>query len=650
MLLLPGALVLRALAWPSPPAVALAASFALSLAVVTLSLALVFAVGSSILLAAAVILAVSVGAALLAILRSRGKPASSSQRRPLLVAVGMAIPYAGVVWWSAGAVRGDGPFHLARARKLAELDSLSALTTVSEFKDGGLHPGYAFPLWHGVDALVARIAGVDVGDAFVFLPAILVPLAFTLAFGAGSAVFRSHVAGLVFVGAQVAFFGLYWGTGAMAGTGFFETTSQPQAASLLLLTPAIVVLLLAFSAEGRWIFLVCFAAAGLSLTLVHPTYTAYVALVGAGFVLARVILVRGWDIFLTRATLALGVLLASLGCYFVVLLSLLAGADAWTPGAARADAIVRFGNAFTTVGDWVILSPDAIARAGAVVVAGLLAVPLAGFAARRLWAAFVLGGSLAVLVVLLTPPLFTTLADAFSISQARRLAQFLPIAYSVTGACVVLSRLRGPGVALAGGVGTVLVLVYPGEFTYVYGEGGPSWAVAVALLGGLAALVFGALTRPSGVDPSRWTAVIGVAFLLPVAVAGLAGLEGSRPRTTLTDGAVEALRSEISPGDVVFSDKRTAYVLAGFAPVYVNASAAGHVARTEKNRLRTRGEDTGRFFHAESLAHARRAAILEKYGAEWVFIDKRNRHPVEFLLTLRRVYEDRRYALYSVHP
>ena len=32
-------------------------------------------------------------------------------------------------------------------RELAELDSLS-LDAVSEFPDGGLHPGYAFPLWH----------------------------------------------------------------------------------------------------------------------------------------------------------------------------------------------------------------------------------------------------------------------------------------------------------------------------------------------------------------------------------------------------------------------------------------------------------------------------------------------------------------------
>ena len=47
---------------------------------------------------------------------------------------------------------------------------------------------------------------------------------------------------------------------------------------------------------------------------------------------------------------------------------------------------------------------------------------LAGFAARRRWAAYVVGGSLAVFAVMLIPFLFTSLADLVSISQARRAA------------------------------------------------------------------------------------------------------------------------------------------------------------------------------------------------------------------------------------
>src|SRR5207244_12585531 len=72
------------------------------------------------------------------------------------------------------------------------------------------------------------------------------------------------------------------------------------------------------------------------------------------------------------------------------------------------------------------LAPEFISRAGAVVVAALVLVPLAGLAARRRWAALVLGGSLAVLGLTLISGLFTHFSDAVSLSQARRTAGFVP--------------------------------------------------------------------------------------------------------------------------------------------------------------------------------------------------------------------------------
>ena len=62
-----------------------------------------------------------------------------------------------LLWHVEGPVTGDGPFHEARVRKLVALGNLH-LRTVDEFKDGGLHPGYAFPLWHGFLALVAWVS------------------------------------------------------------------------------------------------------------------------------------------------------------------------------------------------------------------------------------------------------------------------------------------------------------------------------------------------------------------------------------------------------------------------------------------------------------------------------------------------------------
>ena len=67
-----------------------------------------------------------------------------------------------LVWHVAGTLDGDALFHLARVRKLLAFADLH-LRTLDEFKDGGLHPGYAFPLWHLFLAFVARLSGVGRG-------------------------------------------------------------------------------------------------------------------------------------------------------------------------------------------------------------------------------------------------------------------------------------------------------------------------------------------------------------------------------------------------------------------------------------------------------------------------------------------------------
>jgi len=65
----------------------------------------------------------------------------------------LGLVFGVLLWHIAGPVGGDGLFHLARVRKLLDFGSLS-LRSVDEFRDGGLHPGYAFPLWHAWLALV----------------------------------------------------------------------------------------------------------------------------------------------------------------------------------------------------------------------------------------------------------------------------------------------------------------------------------------------------------------------------------------------------------------------------------------------------------------------------------------------------------------
>jgi hypothetical protein len=628
--------------------VAVAASFALSLAVVGLAFAVAFAVNASIVLAGSVLVFVALAAGVAAALRGEARTVPRSEHRALAGVLAAAVPVAAAVWWAAGPFVGDTYFHVARVRKLAELETLNTLSAVNEFDDGGLHPGYAFPLLHGANALIARLAGIDAADVVIYLPAVLVLLALVLAYGAGSAVFRSSAGGLVFATVQVAHVGFSRRAELFEGTGLFETLSQPQAAGHVLLGPAIIALAFTFVVEGGWVVLASLAASAFALSAVHPTYSPYVALVFGGFILARVVFLHGWDHSLTRAAAALGAIVVPFGLLLLLLLPVARETRAVTPSAGdRAAELDRYANTFTTLGDWFGYSPSAVARAGPVVVAGLLAMPLAAFAARRLWAALVLGGSLAVLAVLLAPPLFTALSDAVSVSQSRRLAGFLPVAFAVAGGCIVLSRLRALGVVVAAGTGVALVLLYPGVFTRS-SESGPEWAVAVGVVVGVLALIAGAVRRPRGPDPGVWALLTAAALAAPVVIAGVLLLERDRPLTPLSPELIESVQAQAASRDVVFSDPETAFAVAAFAPVYINAGPIGNVTDTMANRPRIRQADARRFFYRRESTDAERLAILRRYGADWVIVDKEKRYPQDFVRTLELGFEDDRYALYRV--
>ena len=97
-----------------------------------------------------------------------------------------------LLWLVEGERGGDGLFHLGRVQKLLAFDDLS-LDAVSEFPDGGLHPGYAFPLWHGFLALVAKVSFAQPEEVVERLPTVLAPLAVLAAYEAGYALWRTII-------------------------------------------------------------------------------------------------------------------------------------------------------------------------------------------------------------------------------------------------------------------------------------------------------------------------------------------------------------------------------------------------------------------------------------------------------------------------
>lgn len=181
VVLAPGWLIARALGVRSA-----AATLAWSLAVVFAALAVTFAVHATLSLTLALLLAVGAAAAVLRVFRDWPRTELLPGRTWALfwgAIVGL------VIWVSAPSIQGDGLFHLARMRKLLDFGSLS-LDRVSEFSDGSLHPGYAFPLWHGFVALIAKVSGEDPSRVVTHLPSILAALAVVVAFEAGWALFR----------------------------------------------------------------------------------------------------------------------------------------------------------------------------------------------------------------------------------------------------------------------------------------------------------------------------------------------------------------------------------------------------------------------------------------------------------------------------
>jgi hypothetical protein len=539
-----------------------------------------------------------------------------------------------VLWRFLPAIRGDAYFHLARVRKLLDLDELSPLR-VSELAGGGLHPGYAFPLWHGFLALVARVAQVDPALVVQYEAAVLAPIAFLVVYEAGAWLFESRWLGAATLVATLGLTAFASGSG-----GAFRSLSLPATAGgRQLLVPAALALLFAYLREPTRGGVATLTAGGLALVVVHPTYALFLLLLVVAFLLARVVLARSE---LAPAAIGFAALAVPAALFVLWLLPTVRETSAHNPSrSALAQARERYKRQVVyDSADRYRLAAGVITRAGTVPVAALSVVPLAFFALRRRWGAFVVGATLACLAVLLIPWLFPVFSDAVSLSQSRRLAGFIPFAFALAGSAAVLARLVSWAVLpIALAAGALLQWRYPGDFGYVLRTGGPVLPVWIAAIGGIAALALGLRYRRT-IERAGPVAFAAVAlFVLPTALA----TDWRRPppaEDELSRGLIAALRRDARPGDVVFSDAETSYRLAAYVPVYLAASAPAHTADTTTNRPRERERVADELFRTGNLSIARR------YGAAWLVVDRR-RHP-RTRVSAKRIYRDARYEVFDL--
>jgi hypothetical protein len=627
VVLLPGAAVARALRAPG-----VSGLLAWTCASLFASLAVMFAVHGSLWLALGLHLGVGVAALPFA---AGAKEPERARAAGLVIALG--VVFGMLLWKVAGTIDGDALFHLARVRKLDAFGHLS-LRTLDEFRDGGLHPGYAFPLWHGLLAMVAKVAAVDPASVVHHEASILAPLAFAVAYEAGVAVFRTATAGVAALLGQVAITGLAAGHG-----GSFVSLALPGTAARQLLVPAAIALFFLALRERRWQLFASLAAVTVGSSFAHPTYALFLLVPLIGFVVVRALLARGEDLKAGLGGLiAMAVPWAGITVWLLPIIRETVSHD---PSAVEKQrALAKYaGQIDVSSLTSYHLAPELLARTGSVAVIALAGVPLAALAARRRWAAFVLGGSLAVLALMLVPFLFTHFSDAVSLSQSRRAGGFLPFAFAFAGGAWALARLAGPlapPIALAAGI--ALQVEWPGDFggrTLVHP--GPALATWIAAVGGAAALVVAAVLRPRVEERrGRLAAAAAALFVLPVAVHGFA--HWSAPArvgaTGLTPGLVQALRAQVPERAVVFSDLETSYRIAAYAPVYIAAAPPAHVADTRANHPYRRAADVRRWLRTGNLA------IPRSYGAGWIVVE-RGRGP---RLSLPQVYADGRYTLYRL--
>jgi hypothetical protein len=633
--LLPGRLVARCLGQRT-----IAAALSWSVGLVGGGLALAFTLGDSLDFTVGFVLAVGV-AALVILVAGPVFPAERMALRARLarLAVGFAgLIFGGALWAIHGVLVGDSFMHLGRMRKLDALGSLS-LHDVGEFAHGGLHPGYAFPLWHGCMAVIARLAGVDPTSVAQHVPSLLVPLALVLAYEMGWAVFRSTGLAVAVVLAQVAFRAL-----APGHAGNYPNLWQPGEGATQLILPAVVALFFALVRRPSWPVALTLAAGSADLALIHPTYALFIALPLIAFVAVRIAFECGADLrrgIVALLALGLPMLLAYLWLRPIVEQSVALHLDPKGLGQSlhhyKPDLVIHSLSRYN-------LAPDRVDRFGALPIAALLLMPLAFFGRRRRWSALVLGGTVLILALDLWPLVFPHFSNAVSLSQSRRAALFIPFAVAFAGGVAVLAAIsRFLALALALGGGIWLQLAYPGDFGLRAARHQPTWPVWIGLYGAVAALVIGAVVARLRRDPFPWlgrprgltVALSALLFVIPVAVHGFSQWT---PSTTvdpyaLTPGLIHFLRRDVPARSVVFADLETSYRATAFAPVYVVAVPPAHAANTRPNRLADRRQAVLKFFAHPSLAvprawHASWLVLRRDEGKQWHAIERLGRRPV----------------------
>jgi hypothetical protein len=549
-----------------------------------------------------------------------------------------SLAFGFVTWRLSTGVVGDALFHVGRMRKIDHVDGLS-LTAISSFEHGAPHAGYAFPLLHAAWAGVARAAGVDAAQAFIYM-APLCGVAAVL----GIAAVASSLTGWRLAG-YLAAVPAAWDMCTLIN-GLIMQINQPPPFSFYVLTPAAV---LVFLAAVRGVLIGAYAAGlvVIVIALVHPTYAIPCLAIMAG------ITVASWRAHLAVArsavvALAVGTAGSALVAGWIWLVAINGG---------ERRAIITHSDEFIHHGARAYLMyPWAPVYGRGYVLVAILGLGLLVRYRRTLPVA---GALLGPLALLLLPGVSTVVMLSVGMGQFHRFWQVLPWPAALAAAAVVASRLFGRWSYAVAAV--LAVVLYQLRDTQEFWREPVSWVVVAGLVAAVACLVreprrsiergsalaAAALVAATLVGPVRF----GVDRVLDEARAGPHRQVRADLRIEISPQVVHWFASHSHPIPTVLGEGHRVYELVGKVPVYAVALPEARTRAEPRIDTERRRGDEAAFFDPDT-SPAQRHEILTRRHVDYVLLDLRDQADVESALLaepmLKEVYRGKRFVIFRV--
>ena len=350
-------------------------------------------------------------------------------------------------------------FHEARVRKLVELGDLH-LRTVDEFADGGLHPATRSRSGTASSRSSRRSPGSTRRSSMSHEASLLVPLACLRRVGGGRR--RLRLARRRVARARGVSSALYCFAAGHGGVvRLARAARRPRRGSCSCRRRSRSSSLVDARRAGRPRG--ALAAAFGALALVHPTYALFALIPLAATPSCAV---AEWRASGARARRGGRARRRSSLLWLRPLVNETARHDPTpTRAGARARALRATSSSIWSVDRFRARRRALVGRTRRGRGRGARARAARGRSpARRRWGAFVLGGTVAVLALMLVPELFTRFSDAVSLSQSRRAAGFVPFAFAFAGGLALARAARLARCRSRSSPGSCSQHWWPGDF------------------------------------------------------------------------------------------------------------------------------------------------------------------------------------------